>query len=189
MTAGVFAKHGVWVGRSRNPDHRNQKGYFENRAMMRLFQKKWRDPAIHGLMPAMPGLREEMKDVLLAEGYPGGPWLFKCTALYGPAMLDAFPDALVVCPFRDFKQTVISCQKYRAHPYLDKSDMPWLINMHHDYMHTLCFNGAMPVYTDEVVAGNYESLWRALEAYPLKPNLSIIKDFVDPKLWHSPAPQ
>lgn len=128
------------------------------------------------------GLRER---VLSAIGPPDGLWLWKGSALYGPAIMHAFPEAKIVCPVRDYESTVASALLFRLPHLLTEEQVRKAVTDHLDYIEQIIREGlAVPVYTDSLIQGNYHSIEKALVHCNITPNREIIDSIVDPSLWH-----
>lgn len=186
MTAGLFAKHGVWFGRCRPPSRLNQKGYWENNRIKEVMKRRYPKCPVDGPAAYQAGLRKELIEALRADGYKGGRWAFKCTALYGPALLCAFPNADVVVVFRDPDSIFRSTRATKMFGNeLSDDELRENIKAHQDYMTYLMDHGvAFPVYTDDLIHGNYWSAIDALEGCGIKASADIIADHVEPKLWN-----
>lgn len=178
MTAGIFAKHGVWVGPCRGGDSRNEKGYFESAPFKKaLIEKAGRITEAGELAARVPGWKEGAESILERSGYNGGPWLVKHSAMYYPLWHDF--DAKYICVRRDIDSIRRSG---KASGYLKSAGA---IKNHVDAMDYVRDNlGGVDVFTDEIISGDYSSLRRAFSHVGLAMTKFIVDDFVDPSLWH-----
>lgn len=178
MTAGIFAKHGVWVGPYRKGDTKNAKGYFESLPFKRAIIDRV-GPIVHKgiLAPKLKGWKADAVMLIKRHGYTGGPWLVKHSAMYYPLWHEF--DAKYICVRRDLKSVERSGQ---ASGMLRN---PKAIGPHVEAMDYVRDNlGGVDVFTDEIVKGDYSSLERAFDACGLDFNPAIADEFVDPTLWH-----
>ena len=100
MTAGLFAIHGVWVGRTRTPDDYNAKGYFENldykEALLKHYERE------EHKRPKKPGPAwEEFKRLIPADH----PWLMKFGVWYERDIPKEFPRLVVRRPIDQIQQS------------------------------------------------------------------------------------
>lgn len=178
MTAGIFAHHGVWVGPYRQGDQYNAKGYFESTPFKHLLLKH-AGTVVKDARIAKPvdGWREMAKKTVKANGYSGGPWLVKHTALYY-RLWHEFTEARYICVRRDLDGVYKSWRKTGMVRNMATADVH-LKAM--DDINTRL--GGVDVYTDEVVRGNYSSLEKAFDYCGLSFDSTIADSFVDPSLW------
>ena len=94
MTAGLFAKHGVWFGQCRPGDPVNAKGYFENTRIKMEIIKRWGKLTLARQVTEFEkepqcehqdGFASVVKAIIRGEGYTAGPWGYKMSALYKAA--------------------------------------------------------------------------------------------------------
>ena len=178
MTAGLFAKHGVWVGPYRKGDSRNAKGYYESAPFKQSLVDNCGRLAPDGkLAKPVEGWRNIAELLLDDHGYKGGPWLVKHSAMYYPVWHEFSPQ--YICVRRDLRAVE---QSGKATGYFRNSAA---IEPHVEALDYVRDNlGGVDVFTDEIVQGNYSSLQPAFDACGLKMDESIVRDFVDPTLWH-----
>jgi hypothetical protein len=186
MTAGIFAQHGVWTGRCRPGAHRNPKGFFEGLAIKKALMKMQRSIVHDGVLAQQkPGFRELVHGLILEDGYSGGPWLWKGSALYWPAWFE-FTPKIVVCR-RDPEATFRSC---RAAPKVFGSTLTdkrlrEVIAIHHGIIDELIADhGAFEVHTEAVAHGDFSSIAAAVVGCGLEFDAHVTDEFVDESLWH-----
>ncbi|NBB81546.1 MAG: hypothetical protein GVY36_19255 [Verrucomicrobia bacterium] len=177
MTAGLFAKHGAWVGPCRKPDARNAKGYFESQPFKKAIIDRV-GPIVHKgiLAPEIPW-KQTALNILRSNGYTGGKWIVKHSAMYYPLWHEFKPR--FICVRRDTKAVAKSGN---ASGYLKNTHA---IPAHVEAMDYVRDNlGGVDVFTDEVVRGDYSSLERAFDHAGIEMARAIVDEFVDPSLWH-----
>jgi len=171
MTAGLFAKHGAWVGPCMPGNKRNEKGYFESIPFKRsLLENCGRLVESGDVANPVPGWREIAERILSDNGYTGGPWLVKHSALYYPVWHEFSPR--FICVRR-------SDQGLRASE--EATGMIANIEAHKAVMDAV---GGVDVFTDDIVAGDFSSLERAFDFCDIRMDRAIVDDFVEPSLWH-----
>lgn len=177
MTAGIFVRHGCWVGTCREPDRYNAKGYFENTAIKAALLKRWGylKQAMQVAEPE-PGWKGTVKHLTGLQGYKGGPWLVKHGALYWRAWHEFEPT--FVCVYRD-PEAIMESDKRGSF-----SITPEAIALIRDEMDGVCEAGGFRVDSERVVDGDYSQIEPAFEDAGLEFDPAIADDFVDPDLWH-----
>lgn len=180
MTSGIFAHHGAWTGSCRGPDKNNPKGYFENLRAKDFMIKKF-GRIVHKGEAAQKGVvdPEEIEQVILDDGYPndGTPWVVKFSAMYFLPWIEAFPDANVVCVWRNIDSIINSGKNSKM---LTKEEpiephiimMKWAKNNYN----------AVNVNYENIVSGHYDEIYTALQNANITPQKEIIDSFVDPSL-------
>jgi len=181
MTAGLFHVHGVWAGTCRPGDEWNPKGHFENLPVKNLIKKQWHRSIVNKgvLAKRLPGFREAVETAIRGDGYDGGKWLWKGSALYWPAFFEFDPTWITVR--RNRESTVRSCIRSGM---LDSRRTGETIDIHHRVMDELNARGAVEVRTDELVAGEYSSLERALDRCGIEMDREKVRQWIDPGAWH-----
>jgi len=171
MTAGLFAKHGVWVGPYEPGNDRNAKGYFESRPFKKALIDNCGKLVVAGKMaPQVEGWREIAEHILRQNGYTGGPWMVKHSAMYYPVWHEFRPKFVCV---RRSDSGVKASEK--------ATGMTADIEAHKA---ALDASGGVDVFTDELVSGDYSSLERAFSHCGVEFDPAIADDFIDPSLWH-----
>lgn len=184
LTAGIFAEHGVWTGKCQSGTKANPKGHFENLAMKKVMKARYPGVPERGIATPDSMLHHAFADIMEHQGYRDGPWLFKCTALYAPALLYAFPGAHRVCVLRDPRSIFASTRKANFFSGLSDDELQANILKHQGFMMGLVNGGAFPVYTDDLIDGDFSSIMAALEGCGIKPDPEKIGQFVEPRHWH-----
>lgn len=186
MTAGIFAKHGVWTGPCRPGTGRNPKGFFEGLAIKKALMKL--QPAIvHRAVLAdyRPDFRALVEQLIREDGYESGPWLWKGSCLYWPIWGD-FEPHWVVCrrdPEATFKSSRSAPKVFGSS--LTDAELRRNIAFHHEQMdYLIAEKGAIEVETEAVAKGNFTTIQRAVEHCGLEFDLAVTRQFVDPTLWH-----
>lgn len=178
MTAGIFARHGVWTGPCKKADSRNERGYFESEPIKRAVIDRVGRIVHKGILaPQVPGWKGQALMLIERHGYTDGPWLVKHSAMYYPIWHEF--DARFVCVRRDLKAIEVSGRRsgYLRNP---NAIQPHVEAM--DYVRD--HMGGVDVFTDEIVKRDYSSLECAFTACGLEFDPAIADDFVDPRLWH-----
>ena len=184
MVAGIFAKHGYWVGTSFKDKRRyNETGYYENNKV-KEFMKRWYD--IRSLAKSAnsgeifhhtKGFSEAAEKVILEDGYPddGTPWLLKFGANFFWPWYITYPEATVVGVYRSPKAIIESGRhSFRV--------TPERIDSHLNVMRNV--PGLFPVYYDKIVDRNWGELKPVFEKENVEMNEKLIDDFVNPSLRH-----
>lgn len=188
MTAGIFARHGAWTGRCKPPSEANPRGFFENvtikRALIRRYGKLTlaRDVTDFEARPFVepqPGFRDEVEQCLRADGYEGGPWLVKVSALYRSAF-DDFPEARIVGVRR---RGVVEANLARRE-MMGRASRERVERMVALHDREIAASGAPVVDTDAVVGSDYETLRSAFAHCGMAFDRTIADEFVEPSLWH-----
>lgn len=170
LTAGIFAEHGVWTGVCMPPDHRNPKGFFENKQMKAFFKSG----------PSTPEAWKRKHDEILAsEGYNGGPYLFKHGWERWPLWSWTKP-YIIACrrPYDDFSKSRIKA----GFPPLAKSAWLHAQKVMDDIIKQ---NGGVNVYADDFKRGDFSSIENALKYCGVEVSTPLIYSFYDPQLWSS----
>lgn len=189
MTAGIFAAHGVWTGRVREGEGRNPKGFFESRTIRAHIVEHFGRRVKSGrVCERLAGWRARIEPLLEAEGYDGGPWLWKGSAIYWPAWHE-WPNPKWVVVRRDKDATIRSLQKP---PYAlattDEAELARLVDLHHAELDKLVAeHGAFEVDAQAVALGDFTSIARALTGCGLDYREDIVDDFVEKDQWHHVA--
>lgn len=186
MTAGIFAKHGVWVGNYYIPGNRhNAKGEFENSAIRKVVARMQKGlVALEGrVAQPLSGFKTEVLAILARQGYVDGAWLYKGSALQWPAFYEFRPKW--VCCKRPVEQIFSSCRSSGIFGrHLNDARLKEIIALHYEQMDRLKNEvEVFEVDTYEVVQGNYGSVELALKGCGIEPVYALIDDFVDSSLW------
>ncbi len=178
MTAGIFAHHGVWVGPYRKGDRYNAKGYYESTPFKQLLIAHCGRLTSDGeVAQPVKGWRQIAEQCLKDNGYTGGPWLVKHSALYAPLWRE-FEDAKYVCVRRDVGAVIDSGKRSRMG--IDH----YSAGAHAQVMDNVVSElGGVNVYTDNIVNGDYSSLRKAFDYCGLEFAAKIADSFIDPSLF------
>ena len=187
MTAGIFAKHGVWCGGCTAPNEFNAKGYFENKRLKRELIIRYGKLTAAGpvtdfeerpeVVP-QDGFAQSVREIIRAEGYRQGPWLFKFSALYWRAFDDFDPLYVGV---RRAGVADANLGRVRMFGTPDRGRVERMVRLHYDAIEA---SGAPVVDTDAVVRGDYGTLQSAFDHCGLPFEPEVADHFVDPALWH-----
>ncbi|MEE9158918.1 MAG: hypothetical protein V3U60_11090 [Gammaproteobacteria bacterium] len=185
MTAGIFAGHGVWIGTCRQGASWNAKGFFENKKIKKLIVAEHRAIVNKCILATKkPGFRAKIEQAIANDHYPGGPWLWKGSALYWPAFFEFEPKFVVVNRPREqiFHSTRASGMLSQS---LSDDALYANIDFHKEQMdYLVTFKQAVRVNTAELISGDFSSIRKAIEHCGLTYSETITADFVEPKLWH-----
>jgi len=211
MIAGVINMCGAFGGKMSGPNHNNQRGMFENARIRNTIVKPYLrrikvDPMGQYPLPNVDDLmipsdlKEEVEQVLLAEGYKEGPWMYKGAkmCLMWPAWHYAFPNAKWIIVRRNTDDIVRSClrtgfmrafireeNQWMVKAKSEEEGWKWWVKQHEKRFVEMVTEGlqCMQIWPHRMVDGDYTQIHEMLDWLRL-PYKSEILDFVDPKLWH-----
>lgn len=178
MTAGIFARHGVWTGSCFMGDRHNPRGYFENIDIKSLM-KMWFGNLVHENKLATPreNWKQAVEHTIREDGYHSGPWLVKTSPLYYRVWEEFSPFWVNV---RRPKEHIInSCLKTRM-VNRPKEDLGRFIDFHNELMD----QRGVDVFTEELIDGDYSSLENAFDYCGLEFNETIARNFIREDHWH-----
>lgn len=184
MTAGLFAKHGVWYGTSREADSKNPKGYFENTHLKNLLKNTCGTGLLrlsYNIPREQAGFKSKVIKLLTDDGYQNGKYFFKHSALYWKVWHEFNPR--FICVRRNFESTLNSNYDFfnRA---MSHEDLITIIKAHEREMSYIEKHyGAATIYTDQIIEGEYGSLQNAMAYCGIKMDFKIVDEFVEPKYW------
>lgn len=201
MVAGVFNICGAFGGKLSGPNRWNQRGMFENAYIRDHVEKPFlrsigMDPLGQDPLPDTTNLRCPMdwrgtvEDVMLREGYTGGPWFYKGAkaCLIWPVWHMAFPKAKWIIVRRATRDIVNSCMR-TAFMHRRKTEEEWLAwARHHEDKFVEMYKAGLNVkvvWPNRMVRGDYEQMFETLEWAGLTIKRQEVIDFIEPKLWHS----
>ena len=180
MFAGIFAKHGCFVGKTDAPSKLNEKGFFENVTLKQRMKHKFG----FNLLGTPPEYDEtfdpQVRTILHEQGYPGGPWLMKTGASYWKVWQG-------FCPYYvKIRRNIDSIlESYRNTPYLkhkyNESQIEQIMRNQLKLMDEI--PGPFLDY-ELAVNGDYSQLQAALSYCGLKFERSIADAFIDTRLKH-----
>lgn len=170
MTAGIFAQHGVWVGKSRPGNDYNAKGFFENQDIKNYLKRQF------GTLRQFkevydPGFKQFVLDL-----NPTGKWLVKHGALYWTAWRDFDPIYLLIR--RNIDSVYASCQDVR---FQHKMEFLQACIEQMDYVEK--HHGGINVYTEDIIKGDYHNLKNVMAACGIEMDKNKVDKFVEPRLW------
>lgn len=178
MTAGLFALHGAWCGTCRRPDKFNAKGYFENQQFKTAIINRVGAIVQRGsLAPEVDGWKKEALQIIKHDGYQGGPWMVKHSAMYYPLWHEFNP---VFINVRRDPDSVMKSGKKTKYFVNDAAMEPHIKAM--DYVRDNL--GGIDVWSGKILDGDYSEIDFALKAAGFEPDHAIIEAFVDKKLDH-----
>lgn len=176
MIAGIFHNHGCWAGNCIPADHRNKKGYFENKDVKDwLIRNHGRLAQTTHMAYPGEGFKGYMQTLL---GNWKDPWMVKHSAMYFRVWHEFRPK--FICIRRSTKGIISSNMECGFMGTKNRDEMLQIIDAHHAAMD---LSGGVNVYTDAVVAGDYESLVMALEFAGLEADEQTIMGFIEPGYW------
>lgn len=201
MTAGLVDRAGAFGGQLSGPNQYNPKGMFENAQIRDRIVKgylrsigvdpkgQWPLPDPNHLAPWM-GLRREIEDVMVGEGYKKGPWYYKGAkvCLIWPLWAAHFPDARWVIVRRAKEEIINSCIRtgfMRAF----KDEQGWGVWVDHhlwcfDQIKRACGDRVYEFWPKQVIEGDYGAAEALLHWLGLRYNKSSVEAFVEKKFWH-----
>ena len=195
MIAGVIHKCGAFGGIMTN-----KRGLYENDCIRESIVKEYlkqdgSDPNGQRILPDTTAMliprywKKKVEEVMLAEGYKSGPWMYKDAriALMWPIWFYAFPNAKWLIVRRRTGDIIQSCLKTN---YMDayETEDGWLEWVHHyEQRFVEMMNEGVNVkviWPERMVNGDYQQLQETLNWLGL-PWKSEIFNFIDPLLWSS----
>lgn len=178
LTAGIFRDHGVWFGKYKDSEYAPT-GSCENFRLKRIL-KSHSGPIVHvgEECPPFPGFREKFEAVKKDEGYPGGPWGAKHSAVYWNVWKDYKPK--YICCRRPIEGVLKSGERVN---FASTNEAAY--KKHYKIMDRLVSNGlAVDVRGEEYFKGNWSELERAFEFCGLDFNQKTAENLLDHNLKH-----
>lgn len=210
MVAGVINMCGAFGGNMSGSTRNNQRGMFENAYIRNNIVKPYLrgirvDPLCQYPLPDVKRLSipnnwgEEVRGVMLHEGYSGGSWMYKGAkmCLMWPVWHYAFPEAKWIIVRRRTGDIVTSCLKtgfMRAFrntafqkavgAHTEAEGWLWWVHQHEYRFVEMIEEGlnCKMVWPERMVQGNYQQMYETIEWLGLKWKSEVLS-FVDPKLW------
>lgn len=170
MTAGLFARHGLWFGECMAPSRINAKGFYENLALKRVWKGQDRPADFPGWW------RAERR-----RGGCTGAWGAKSGAERWPYWRQVDDVAAVVLCYRDRR----SIEASRARAGFTRSAAATSRNW--DIMEGIKAAArvpVVPVWTPRFLEGDFGSVVPAFETIGVPFDRDLALQWVDPKLWH-----
>lgn len=164
MVAGIFAVHGFWTGESYDGA-----GYrtYENRGVKDQIRRN-KEKISHGefCVPFLTHFAPEKE-----------PWLWK-----GP--IEVYPcfqhwKAVRICVRRDLDSCADAV--IARHPEGDWSVARHIIQRRNYLMNQI---SDVDVFTDELIEGNFVSIWRALNLCGVAFDQALAESVIDRSMWH-----
>lgn len=169
MTAGLFAKHGVWFGDCMPPRRINPKGFYENLALKRVWKGVER-----------PRDFDEWWRAERERGGCRGAWGAKSGAERWPWWRQVADKTVIVLCYRD----MLSIQASRKRAGFSRSTAT---QRNWEIMERIKERATVPVidvWTPDFVEGNFSKVVPAFEAIGVAFDRDVATEWVDPKLWH-----
>ena len=201
IIGAIVHYHGAFGGKMTGPTRYNPKGQFENdvirnKLVKPLLRKNGYDPlGQHPLpnitkMPVEANWKRRVLAVMDEQGYKGGPWFYKGAkmCLFWTQWADAFPEAHWIIVRREEDGIVHSCLKtgfMRA--YRKPEGWRNWIREHKKRFNEMAIAGLnmIEVWPSKIVNGDYSEIKTVIEHVGLQWDENVVKDFIEPKLWHS----
>ncbi len=199
MVAGLFVRHGAWVGTTVGAGPGNLTGFFENfRIRQRVVKEMIKARGGHPIgqvrfqldYKAEPTLKKQIDEILRDQKYEHGPWIIKdakLTSLWRE-FNDAYPRALWVGVMRDPDKIADSCMETPfMHAHNTKQD--WLANYviprleQWDELKSNVWRWC-EVWPQKIIDGDYWELEYALHKGGLELDPQTIEGFVVKAEWH-----
>lgn len=201
IVAGIINKSGAYAGKTSPGNRYNQKGMYENvkirNTIVKPYLKNLRvDPKGQYPLPdpeTVPipnNWGKKVEDVLLEEGYKGGPYMYKGAkmCLFWPVWQHAFPDAKWIIVRRRTGDVVSSCMKTAfMNAFKNRDGWIWWVRQHEKRFIEMIQAGmnVKIVWPEKMLYGNYVEIQDAIEWLGLEWKPKIVHDFIDTKLWSS----
>lgn len=210
MIAGAINICGAFGGLMSGPNQNNKKGMFENAKIRNDIVKPYLrsigvDPLGQYPLPNVNSLpvpinwKKRIEQVILSEGYKGGPWFYKGAkmCLKWPVWHFAFPDAKWIIVRRRTGDIVDSCIKTSfMHAFNNRKNQIavnakderegwiWWVRWHLDRFIEMIDEGinVKIVWPERMVSGDYRQIMETIDWLGLEWNSNVLS-FVDPKLW------
>lgn len=211
MVAGIINICGAFGGKMSGPNLNNAKGMFENARIRNEIVKPYFEsldvdrmgqyplPDITNL-PIPSSWQSKVEGVIKAEGYEGGPWMYKGAkmCLHWPVWHYAFPDAKWIIVRRKTSDILYSCERTgfmrafngRSNQVAvgaknSREGWLWWVHQHEDRFREMINEGlnVKIVWPDRMVNGNYELMKDAVEWLGLTWDHDKVMEFIEPKLW------
>ncbi|MCW2309733.1 hypothetical protein [Rhodobium gokarnense] len=124
VTATVIDAVGAWVGSCSGTVEGYPRGQLENRKIFELqrswFGRGWEMADAGRTIVARPGWRSAVLWTMKGDGYTGGPWVYKVSALYWRPFMASFPEARPITVRRDKAGILASAKRHGGNIASDK---------------------------------------------------------------------
>jgi len=203
---------GAFGGNMSGPTRNNKKGMFENAYIRNQIVKPYLSSQNADRMGQYPlpdvdnldipsNWKYQIQDVMKAEGYrDSSPWFYKGAkmCLVWPVWNYAFPDAKWIIVRRKTTDIINSCMRTGFMSRFNSTQFQkavgannaeegwyWWVKQHEARFAEMIMAGlnVKQVWPERMVEGNYAQMKEMLEWLGLKPNLTQIMEFIEPKLW------
>lgn len=168
MIAGLLHLHGMWVGRCRQADERNPKGFFENKRINKLLRND-------GDLTSR-NFEYAVKRILRREGYRGGYWVVKHGVTPHWHVWDRLNPHWVLVrrePGQIFLSQIFNCKRVenikRQTRIMDEIKAR---RNGHD------------IHPEKIVHGDYEEIEHFMGPLGLAFSPTIAEEFVEKELWN-----
>ena len=210
LVAGIINQRGAFGGNMSGPNHNNAKGMFENARIRQeivkpFFKSMDVDPLGQYPLPDIDsmliphGWDKKVTQVMIDEGYEGGPWMYKGAkmCLHWPVWNYAFPNAKWIIVRRKPSDIINSCMRTgfmkafgnQANQRAVRAKnvwegWMWWIHQHEDRFREMINEGlnCKIIWPERMVDGDYSQIKEMLEWLGLEWGPEIT-DFIEPKLW------
>ena len=179
MVAGIFAEHGVFIGECKAANEQiNARGFYEHIGFTELLTNYYgRGLVSRGEeVEPMPGFREEILELMVRDGYKGGPWLIKHATVYHKIWEEFNPRFILVRRNSDSILQSTKSVRWKSNINVVRKGQEVLDR----YSDCRC---GVEVSSEKIIQGDYEELHNAFAHCGLVLDEKIVKEFVDPSLW------
>lgn len=198
LTARLLAEHGVWTGECILADSHNERGYYENVAMVDIVKNILKKNGSYARADAQPPARftylPDIRAEFLKIVKTTGPWLFKDSKLlllYN-IFIGAFPEALWVLTRRNIEANIASLLNHKvwARRYRDDEEKQTNLGimirdlMLHQFDLTIKTSNYIWVNPEDFVRGDREAVQIFIETCGLTFNQKACMRAIEPELWH-----
>jgi hypothetical protein len=211
LVAGTINLCGAFGGNMSGPNRNNAKGMFENTNIRNTIVKPYlREigvdalgqyplPNINRVLKPIHGLADKVSNIMVQQGYQGGPWMYKGAklCLIWPLWHQAFPSAKWIIVRRSPEDIAASCVRtgfmrafsrsnFRRAIHVNNEYEGWLwwAQQHEERFQTMKDAGLniKEVWPDKMVSGEYKAIIETINWLGLNWNADALS-FVDPRLW------
>ena len=178
MVAGLFARHGLWVGRTVSRGD-NPLGTYEGIAIGQVLDEHFEPGRVaRGLSVARSIAPGEFRAALRRDGYTAGRWLWKGSAVYWKAFERLRPVYITVR--RNEKSIVASARATRL-----LGAYPALAATRHRRILDELENAGMPrIDAEPLIRRDYRQIETVFDRCGIEFDSTIADDWIRPDLWH-----
>jgi hypothetical protein len=181
LVAGLFAAHGVWVGKTIPITSSNPKGNFEGTAVGSVLDRHY--GALVGIGECgayQPFCAAEIVEAIRADGYASGPWLWKGSAMYWRAFIDL--DPIIVTVRRE--EEAIKKSNTRC-PRLGRRSPAEALVAHRLVLDKLeDYGRALRVDSELLIDHDYRQIVAVFHRCGIEFDVSLADYWIEPDLWH-----